>query len=62
MPDDPLTALHRNVTETCNSPRIRWKPVIAAKGPTVLSYVRFEVFTAGTTKDGVFWDVTPCGH
>jgi hypothetical protein len=22
---------------------------------------RFEVFTAVTTKDGVFWDVTPCG-
>jgi hypothetical protein len=24
-------------------------------------YVRFEVFTAVTTKNGVFWDVTPCG-
>jgi hypothetical protein len=23
--------------------------------------VRFEVFTAVTTKNGVFWDVTPCG-
>jgi hypothetical protein len=23
-------------------------------------YVRFEVFTAMTMKNGVFWDVTPC--
>jgi hypothetical protein len=23
--------------------------------------VRFEVFTAVTTKNGVFWDATPCG-
>jgi hypothetical protein len=26
-----------------------------------LDYVRFEVFTAVTLKNGVFWDVTPCG-
>jgi cytidine deaminase len=25
------------------------------------SYIRFEVFTAMTMKNGVFWDVTPCG-
>jgi hypothetical protein len=25
-----------------------------------LVYVRFEVFTAVTMKNGVFWDVTPC--
>jgi hypothetical protein len=24
-------------------------------------HVRFEVFTAVTMKNGVFWDVTPCG-
>jgi hypothetical protein len=24
-------------------------------------YLRFEVFTAVTMKNGVFWDVTPCG-
>jgi hypothetical protein len=24
-------------------------------------YVRFEVFTAVTMKNGVFWDVRPCG-
>jgi hypothetical protein len=23
--------------------------------------VRFEAFTAVTMKNGVFWDVTPCG-
>jgi hypothetical protein len=25
------------------------------------NYVRFEVFTAVTMQNGVFWDVTPCG-
>jgi hypothetical protein len=25
------------------------------------NYVRFEVFTAMTMKNAVFWDVTPCG-
>jgi hypothetical protein len=29
--------------------------------PVVLKDVRFEVFTAVTMKNGVFWDVTPCG-
>jgi hypothetical protein len=24
-------------------------------------FVRFEVFTVVTMKNGVFWDVTPCG-
>jgi hypothetical protein len=24
--------------------------------------VRFEVFTAVTMKNGVFWDITPCGY
>jgi hypothetical protein len=24
-------------------------------------HLRFEVFTVVTTKNGVFWDVTPCG-
>jgi hypothetical protein len=28
---------------------------------TVIAYVRFELFTAVTMKNGVFWDVTPCG-
>jgi hypothetical protein len=27
----------------------------------IRSCVRFEVFTAVTMKNGVFWDVTPCG-
>jgi hypothetical protein len=29
--------------------------------PTLFNLVRFEVFTAVTMKNGVFWDVTPCG-
>jgi hypothetical protein len=24
-------------------------------------YIKFEDFTAVTMKNGVFWDVTPCG-
>jgi hypothetical protein len=27
----------------------------------MLGYVRFEVFTAVTMKNGVFWDAPPCG-
>jgi hypothetical protein len=27
----------------------------------VESCVGFEVFTAVTMKNGVFWDITPCG-
>jgi hypothetical protein len=33
---------------------------VAARN-NVVSIVRFEVFTAVTMKNGVFWDVTPCG-
>jgi hypothetical protein len=25
-------------------------------------FVRFEVFTAVSMKNGVFWDITPCGY
>jgi hypothetical protein len=34
---------------------------IAAAGKDAGKYVRFEVFTAVTTKNSVFWVVTPCG-
>jgi hypothetical protein len=27
----------------------------------ITSYVRFDVFTAVTMKNGVFWDFTSCG-
>jgi hypothetical protein len=32
-------------------------------GPSrlVMGYVRFEVYTAVTMKNGVFWDVRQCG-
>jgi hypothetical protein len=29
--------------------------------PLSLLYIRFDVFTAVTMKNGVVWDVTPCG-
>jgi hypothetical protein len=31
------------------------------KSPAGECYLRFEVFTAVTMKNTVFWDVTPCG-
>jgi hypothetical protein len=31
------------------------------QSPNIPNLVRFEVFTAVTMKNGVFWDVTPCG-
>jgi hypothetical protein len=35
-----------------------WNGCIGKAGS---SFVKFEVFTAVTMKNGVFWDVTPCG-
>jgi hypothetical protein len=29
---------------------------------SLISYVRFEVFTSVTMKNGVLWEVTPCGY
>jgi hypothetical protein len=34
---------------------------IVIGGVVILKYVRFEDFTAVAMKNGVFWDVTPCG-
>jgi hypothetical protein len=39
-------------------------PVLAlwcTESGETLKFLRFEVFTAVTMKNGVFWDVTPCG-
>jgi hypothetical protein len=33
----------------------------ACNGNELDRNVRFEVFTAVTMKNGVFWDITPCG-
>jgi hypothetical protein len=52
------------------APRLRlylWIPHVSkachlCEGSRLLAeYARFEVFTAVTKKNGVFWDVTPCG-
>jgi hypothetical protein len=29
--------------------------------PNLSNHVRFDLFTAVTKKNGVFWDLTPCG-
>jgi hypothetical protein len=40
---------------------ILYNIVIRTEKQTNIRVVRFEVFTAVTMKNGVFWDVTPCG-
>jgi hypothetical protein len=39
----------------------RGKYITSVTGNKLWEIVRFEVFTAVTMKNGVFWDVTPCG-
>jgi hypothetical protein len=39
-----------------NGPPFRNKTQVSS------TVVRFEFLTAVTMKNGVFWDVTPCGH
>jgi hypothetical protein len=45
-------------TQACVSNSEMCSHVLCVKGS---NNVRFEVFTAATMKNGVFWDVTPCG-
>jgi hypothetical protein len=41
---------------------VEWNTYISQElSVLIFQYVRFEVFTAVTMKNGVFWDVTPCG-
>jgi hypothetical protein len=53
---------HLYLTADSFSEIYRQLNVLAANRIKVTTYlVRFEVFTAVTMKNGVFWDVTPCG-
>jgi hypothetical protein len=47
----------------CNLSPVRYELgfYIAEDGILQGCFVRFGVFTAVTMKNGVFWDVTPCG-
>jgi hypothetical protein len=36
-------------------------PLLVNQKEKINTFVRFEVFTVVTMKNGVFWDVTPCG-
>jgi hypothetical protein len=40
---------------------VDWLHLFQDRGQCKVFSVRFEVFTAVTMKNGVFWDVTPCG-
>jgi hypothetical protein len=53
----PVTGIAKK-TESKNHSSDKDKPSFAVNG---INLVRFEVFTALTMKNGVFWDVTPCG-
>jgi hypothetical protein len=55
-------------SESCYLPckilkKLRWKINVAViiRVLNTFIFVRFEVFMAVTMKNGVFWDVTPCG-
>jgi hypothetical protein len=50
---------HVNPLYTLRSTRVN--SILIVSSHWSLSLVRFEVFTAVTMKNGVFWDVTPCG-
>jgi hypothetical protein len=52
--------LRTTLAATRNRHTLRSNRSIASYGKRC-SYVRFEVFTAVTMKNGVFWVVTPCG-
>jgi hypothetical protein len=52
----------------CPSEQLRYFQTVNVSNIVITGYneneiipVRFEVFTAVTMKNGVFWDVTPCG-
>jgi hypothetical protein len=60
------TAPRIGCTLGSTSPQVRlcvWVQVCKAVslGTAVATPARFEVFTAATMKNDVFWDVTPCG-
>jgi hypothetical protein len=51
----------RQAAEKRANPRRELNNVITSRYKVLLWYVRFEVFTAATMKNGVFWDATLCG-
>jgi hypothetical protein len=61
---DELLSSEMYLNSRLTARRHRWSS--KNKGPLAwaqnkLPFVRFEVFTAVTVKNGVFWDVTPSG-
>jgi hypothetical protein len=48
-------------TELVSYYRLKFIPGGLILHRTCQFFVRFEVFTAVTMKNAVFWDVTPCG-
>jgi hypothetical protein len=45
---------------TSEMPFFKWSILISVEEQD-LTFVRFEVFTAVAMKNGILWDVTPCG-
>jgi hypothetical protein len=52
---------HKITRPVCHFIRKQLKVIQLTSAQSGVSFVRFEVFTAVTMKNGVFWVVTPCG-
>jgi hypothetical protein len=52
-----------NLSVTRTSSETAWEKLcfLGEHSGSTHIFVRFEVFTVVTMKNGVFWDVTPCG-
>jgi hypothetical protein len=49
----------RSIENYCFHLQGRWNQ--EKQAASLVFFVRYEVFTAVTIKNGVFWDVAPCG-
>jgi hypothetical protein len=56
-----LYTRHRSRLANLCLDTVTWSVPLSVSDETYGSFVRFEVFVAVTMKNGVFWDVMPCG-
>jgi hypothetical protein len=55
-------ATHNTKTHSYqNCQHMHWNILVCSTKKIMITYVRSEVFTVATMKNGVFWDVTTCG-
>jgi hypothetical protein len=53
--------MKEGVKHACSTTTAEGKTTLTFSQETCSKHVRVDVFTAVTMKNGVFWDVTPCG-